>query len=130
MTFGTEFVPVEIGTVGGAVKVAPLSEFDVTETGEMDPHWTPGPGAAPHGIAVPSDSLRLGVNPIESFVGFPLLSYEVAVTVWLVLMSMVVAEGVTTRVFAFGFLGMVSQFEAKTTSDSVNNSRNELRFIA
>jgi hypothetical protein len=71
MTLGTEFVPVEIGTVGGAVKVAPAAEPDVTETGEMDPHCTPGPGAAPHGIALPSDSLRLGVNPIESLVAFP-----------------------------------------------------------
>ena len=111
------------------MKVAPLLELDVTEAGEIDPHWLPGPGALPHGTPVPSSS-KFAVSPIESLVGFPFPSNEVAVIVWVVLISMVVVAGVTTRVSAFGFLIEGSQAETNTTSASVSINEIGLRFIA
>src|SRR5580704_4675501 len=129
MTLPMKPVPDWVGTVGGAVKVAPLAEPDVTEAGAMEPHWAPGAGVAPQGWGLPSES-RLTVRPMESLVEFPNISDEVAVIVWVVPISMVVVEGVTLSLFAFAFGGALLQFEAKTTAVSVSNSRNELRFIA
>ena len=124
-----EPAPATVGTVGGALNVAPVAEPDVTEDGEMDPHWAPGAGVAAQATGVPSES-RFAFRAMESLVAFPFPSNEVAVIVWVALISMVFVEGVTTRVLAFGFLTTGSQAEAKTISASVSKSRNELRFIA